>query len=195
MISDVVTAPPRLLVAILCGGESRRFGSDKAQAHYQGRPIIAHVIEAARIMSDAVVLCGRAHADLLSLPDRPTAGLGPLGGLNAALHHARRVGLSHVLTLGCDMPVIPPDLLTQLTHKGSAYVDDQPIVGLWEARLATWLDAHLAEAGARSMRHWTARCGAKAIGLRQPLPNINTPAELAALETAAMLKAGHVKSA
>lgn len=75
--------------AILAGGLSRRFGSDKVLASVEGRPLIEHGLDALRGVTTDVAVCGRDWPSATSLPDRPRAGMGPLSGLNAALHHAR----------------------------------------------------------------------------------------------------------
>ena len=49
----------RVLGAIIAGGQSRRFGSDKALAVIDGRPMIAHVTEALRPQVEMVAICGR----------------------------------------------------------------------------------------------------------------------------------------
>lgn len=44
----------------------------------------------------------------LGAPVRPDArpGLGPLGGLETALLHARAAGLTHAMVLACDLPLV-----------------------------------------------------------------------------------------
>ncbi len=59
----------RLLGAVLAGGQSRRFGSDKALALLDGRPLIAHVIAALAAQTEAVIVCGKEWGDWV--PDRP----------------------------------------------------------------------------------------------------------------------------
>lgn len=49
----------RLLGAILAGGRSRRFGTDKAVAQWNGAPLLAHCVAALSPQVDHVVLCGR----------------------------------------------------------------------------------------------------------------------------------------
>ena len=108
----------KLLGALIAGGQSRRFGSDKALALIAGRPLLAHVIEGLEQQVDEVVVCGRQWPGLTSLPDRPATDQGPLGGICAALHHARDNGFDAVLTAGCDtLPV--PGALAEL-------LDDRP---------------------------------------------------------------------
>ncbi|MBA3896663.1 MAG: NTP transferase domain-containing protein, partial [Sphingomonadaceae bacterium] len=63
-----------ILGAVLAGGASRRFGSDKALAMRDGRPLIAHVVDALATQVDAVVVCGRDWGGLPSIADRPAPG-------------------------------------------------------------------------------------------------------------------------
>ncbi len=173
----------KILGAILAGGQSRRFGSDKALAVYAGQSLIDHVIVALRPQCDALVVCGRASDSLAptgiaGIPDRPAPLLGPLGGLNAALNYAQLHGFSHVLSAGCDTPQLPPDLLLQLTGPQPAFVRDLPIVGLWPVELADALDQHLATSGDRSIGRWARSVGAVPVGLAEAVPNINAPGDL-----------------
>lgn len=172
-----------ILGAILAGGQSRRFGSDKALATYAGQSLIEHVICALRPQCAALIVCGRSIAsvaafDITAIPDRPAPDLGPLGGLNAALQYAQSHGFTHVLSAGCDTPVLPHGLLLQLTAQHPSFVRDMPIVGLWPVSLAVVLDRHLASGGDRSIGRWARTVGAEAVELGQTIPNINTPADL-----------------
>ena len=167
----------RLLGGVLAGGRGRRFGSDKALALWNGVPLIEHVRSALARDCGMVVLVGRDGG----LPDRPKPGMGPLGGLNAALAYAATNGFEMVLTAACDTPLLPATVLPTLA-KGRlpAYLDGQPLIGLWPTTLAAELDAHLASTTDLSMRAWIKQCGARRV--RGPiLPNINTPEDLAAL--------------
>lgn len=166
----------RILGAILAGGQSTRFGSDKAMAMLpDGRTLMDHAIATLRPHVAEIVVCGRAGG----LPDRPAPGLGPLGGLNAALHHARARGFDGVLSSGCDMPAYPAEAPALLIGPSAAALSDQPLIGWWPASLAAELDAHLAEENSRSIRGWLARVGGRAIdapGITPP--NINRPGDL-----------------
>ncbi|MDP5278746.1 molybdenum cofactor guanylyltransferase [Sphingomonas sp. DG1-23] len=173
----------KMLGAILAGGESRRFGSAKADAILDGRKLVDHVAEALRHDCDALVICGRTHPKIFRLEDRPTAGLGPLGGLCAALIHGRDSGFDAVLSAPCDAPNLPAGLLLLLSQGGpTAYVADHPVVGLWPCALADRLLSHLEQNGDRSLRNWARAAEAAAIGLPQPISNINTPDDLAAIQ-------------
>lgn len=165
----------RLLGALLAGGESRRFGSDKAQALLGGRSLLEHATAGLAPHVAELVRIGGG-----GLPDRPASGLGPLGGLNAALHYAAAHGFDAVVSWPCDAPVVPGDLVARLASSGTRFARGCPVVGYWPAVLADALDAHLANTDDRSMRGWTTAISAVAIDL-PPIANINTPADLAAL--------------
>lgn len=172
-------ASPSVLGAILAGGGARRFGSDKAEASLHGKTLLSHVLAALEAQTACVVICGRDWAQGIALPDRPDRDLGPLGGLNAALHYARHHGFDAVVTAGCDTPLLPADLVTQLSAMpGAAIVADIPIIGYWPVTLADRLDAHLAAGGNRSVMRWAEATGARRIALNSAIPNINTPDDL-----------------
>lgn len=170
-----------MLGAILAGGQSRRFGSDKAMADLGGRPMIVCVAEALAPFVDATIVCGHPSVPpgLASVPDLPEPGLGPLGGLAGALHHAASHGFGTVLSVGCDTPVLDPDLLSRLRDSDRAcFVADTPIIGLWLASDAATLLTHLAAPGSRAVRGWAEAVGATPITAAQPVPNVNTRADL-----------------
>lgn len=177
------TPPLPILGAILAGGQARRFGSDKAMAQLNGRALITHAVNALTAQTQQVVVCGRGWSDGTAIPDRPRPDLGPLGGLNAALYFASEHGFQAVLTVGCDTPLLPPDLLQRLTSaSGPAVLDHMPIIGYWPASLAEMLDGHLQTSTDRSLRRWARLAGARYVTLDIEIPNINTPADLDALK-------------
>ncbi|WP_162935742.1 formate dehydrogenase accessory sulfurtransferase FdhD [Tsuneonella amylolytica] len=182
----------RILGAALAGGRSSRFGSDKAVALWRGRSLLDHTLEALRTTCADVVVCG-PDADrrcALALTDRPADGLGPLGGLCAALVHARDHGFDSVLTAPVDSHPVPDGLAGLLGGELPAVVDGHWLFGLWPAALADDLEQHLL-AGHRSVRSWLKASDARVVPLPGPPPvNVNTPAALAALETGAALGAG-----
>lgn len=164
----------RRLGVVLAGGASRRFGSDKALALLDGRPLIDHGI-AALSGCDAIAVAGRDWPGVIALADRPAPGLGPLGGLNAALHHGAAHGFSHVACLPVDCPALPNDWLASLGD-GPAHAAGQPLVGIWPVALAVSIDTFLA-GGGRQVRLWVAGAAARIVDLGL-LPNINTPGDL-----------------
>jgi molybdopterin-guanine dinucleotide biosynthesis protein A len=172
-----------ILGIVLAGGAARRFGSDKALALIDGRPLIEHAIAALAPVVDRIAISGRTYKDYSGLPDRPEPGLGPLGGLNAALHHAADHGFAGVLSVPCDVPAYPPGLLTQLASRSDAAIlGGLPVCGYWPSALAPLLDRHLQQEGSLSVRRWAGLVGAVSIETSEALPNINTQADMMELD-------------
>jgi len=170
-----------ILGVVLAGGQSSRFGSDKALAELDGRTLIARAVDALSGLCEYVVVVGRAQAPAPTLPDWPHEGMGPLGGLAAALHHARDEGYETVLSCGVDSVDLPDNLLDLLGH-APACLAAQPVVGLWPASAAAEIEAILTGDGRHSMKRFAEVIGARAVELPVAPANINTPADLAALE-------------
>lgn len=125
---------------------------------------------------DELVVCGRNWGGLTALEDVPAPGLGPMGGLAAALAHAAARGHAAVLCAPCDTPDLPAGL-AHLLAPGPAVAEGQWLIGLWPAELAGRLDAVLSAEGAIPARRWVAETGAA----RRPFPfvsNINRPGDL-----------------
>lgn len=170
-----------ILGAVLAGGQSIRFGSDKALAELGGRTLIARAVDALSGWCENVVVVGRESAPAPTLPDWPRAGMGPLGGIAAALHHARDGGYEAVLTCGVDSADLP-EALPDLLGAAPAYLADQPVIGLWPTSAAAVVETILRGEGRHSMRALAEAVGARAVqGVESPA-NINTPADLAAAE-------------
>ncbi|MFS0771494.1 molybdenum cofactor guanylyltransferase [Sphingomonas sp. 1P08PE] len=173
-----------LLGAVLAGGRSSRFGSDKAAALLDGRTLLAHARQALAGHVDDVVVIGGADG----IADLPRPGLGPLGGIAAALDHGATHGHRCVLTIGCDMPVLPDELVQALLRRAPAFCAEAPILGLWPAALGAQLLSYLEVAPERSVKGWARSVGALPIASPVSIPNVNTPADLAVL-TGTMLVA------
>ena len=165
-----------ILGAVLIGGQSSRFGSDKARAEWNGRALAEHAAALVGQFVDQVVTIGGEGL----VPDMPRTGLGPLGGIAGALDYAAGHGFASVLTIGCDMPRVPSELLTALLRRAPAYCSDAPVLGHWSAALGAQLMAWV-EGEDRSVRGWAQAIGALPIASPVPLGNINTRAELEAL--------------
>src|SRR3546814_14674685 len=123
----------RLLGAVLAGGRSSRFGSDKALAMLDGRTLLDHAAAALGAHVETVVICGRHVPGMTGLADRPAADMGPVGGLNAALHHAAAQGYDAVLTKGCDVPVYQDGLAQALSGVGEEILRGQQWAAYWPA--------------------------------------------------------------
>ena len=108
----------QLGVAILAGGQGRRIGGDKPMRRLGNAMLLEWTVTRAHSWAVPTVLVLHAPGQVPScgLPiiyDDPTIP-GPLGGLAVALGWAASRGLDAVLTVPCDMPFLPDDLLRRL---------------------------------------------------------------------------------
>ena len=168
--------------AILAGGRSSRFGSDKALALLAGEPLLAHAARAIQGHVSEIVVCGRDApiAGMLAVADWPKPDLGPLGGLCGALRYAAAHGYAQVLSIGCDMPVLPKGLIDRLIASDpSGYAMEAPILGCWPSAWAGALEDHLLCNDDRSIRRWAASMGGTPIHAGQAIINVNRPGDMA----------------
>ncbi len=170
-----------ILGAVLAGGQSTRFGGDKALAEFEGRTLIARAIDALSGWCEYVVVVGRETAPAPTLPDWPRPGMGPLAGIAAALHLARDENYEAVLTCGVDSAVLPEDILARLSP-APACLADQPVIGLWPAGAADTIETILLGDGRHSMLAFAEAIGARLVKDGARPANINTRSDLAALE-------------
>jgi len=172
-----------ILGAVLAGGRSSRFGSDKAQAVVQGVSLLDHAIAALEPFCAEVVVVGHKHARKTTVADRPRPDMGPLGGLNGVLHYAAEHGFAGVLVTGCDMPRFPAELAEGLIGAQAAVLLRQHLAGWWPVSLAAVLDEHLATSSDRSLYGWIERVAPRFVTLPGLiLPNINRPEDLNAFQ-------------
>jgi molybdopterin-guanine dinucleotide biosynthesis protein A len=170
-----------ILGAVLAGGQSSRFGSDKALAEFRGRTLIARAVDTLAGWCEHVVVVGRATAPAPTLPDWPRPGMGPLGGIAAALHLARDEDYEFLLTCGVDSVALPDDL-PDLLAPAPAFLATQPIIGLWPASAVGAIEDILHGDGPHSLKRFTEAIGARPVKVAADPANINTQADLAALE-------------
>jgi molybdopterin-guanine dinucleotide biosynthesis protein A len=143
---------------ILAGGQSRRMGRDKALIDFNGRPIIAHVIETLRELADDVIVVSnradeyaRFAARIVPDYDPPS---GPLGGIAAGLSAAKN-DLS--IVVACDMPFLNQALLRYLIDRAEevdAVVmqfenEYEPLHAVYRRTCLPFIQQHLAQGDRR----------------------------------------------
>lgn len=178
-------ALPRILGAVLCGGASKRFGSDKAEARLGAATLLTLTNRALEKHCGAVIMCGARRPGYKTIADRPMPDMGPLGGLCAALHYGADHGFTHVLSAPVDVHPMPEALVDVLAGEGPAVLDRHWLLGLWPTRLAAALEAHLSS-GERKVLSWIEAAQARRIaGFEERMVNINTTADLEQAERSA----------
>jgi molybdopterin-guanine dinucleotide biosynthesis protein A len=109
-------------VYILAGGNSSRFGTDKARAELEGTPLIVRVADALAPIAESITVIadtGDNYADLgLATMADCVPDAGPLGGLLTALQHhdASRPGANTpwIVLLSCDLVRCTPQWIQRL---------------------------------------------------------------------------------
>jgi molybdopterin-guanine dinucleotide biosynthesis protein A len=170
-----------ILGVVLAGGQSTRFGSDKALAELGGHTLLARAVDALSGWCEHVIVAGRATAPAPTIPDWPNAHMGPLGGIAAGLHHARDEGYETILTCGVDSVDLPENLL-ELLSPAPAFIESQPVIGHWPAEAVDAIETLLLADGRHSMLAFAGAIGATAVKIAAKPANINTPADLTAVE-------------
>lgn len=170
-----------ILGAVLAGGQSTRFGSDKALAELDGHTLLARAVDLLSGWCEYVVVVGRETAPAPTLPDWPRPGMGPLAGIAAALHLARDEDYEALLTIGVDSLDLPENL-PNLLGPASSYIESQPVVGLWSPGAIVSLEAILMGDGKHSMLAFANTIGARPVNTARKPANINSPADLAEAE-------------
>lgn len=170
-----------ILGVVLAGGQSSRFGSDKALAELGGHTLLARAVDQLSGWCEYVVVAGRETAPAPTIPDWPHEDMGPLAGIAAALHLAQDEGYEAVLSCGVDSVQLPDDL-PGLLGAAPAYIASQPVIGLWPVSAVSTLEKILEGDGRHSMLAFAEAIGARAVKTAAKPANINTPADLKAAE-------------
>ena len=122
---------------VLCGGHSRRMGTDKATLDFAGQPMLARVIDRVREAVDPVLAVAADGQTLPPLPadvgivrdHRPDRG--PLEGLAAGLA-ALPEGAEAAFVASCDIPLLRPEFIRRMIE----------LLGDADAAVVEW-DGHL----------------------------------------------------
>lgn len=87
---------------VLCGGESRRMGTPKHTLQVGGVTFLERIYQTLSDFDERVLSINTDVPDYITVKDR-VPGIGPLGGIHAALHYTAK---RQILAVACDMPKI-----------------------------------------------------------------------------------------
>lgn len=183
---------------ILAGGRGSRMGGvDKGLQPFRGKPLVAHVIERLAPQVAEILINANRNAEAYAgfgyrvIADGIEGFAGPLAGFERGLAHA-----SHelVITVPCDSPFLPADLVERLrsalaaahAQLAVAKTGEQahPVFSLMRRGVHGSLRAFLAS-GQRKIDRWYAALGVVEVAFDDEpdaFRNINTREELASLE-------------
>lgn len=177
--------------AILAGGKSSRMGSDKSVLEVGGRQMLARVLEAVRVVAERTFVISNtpelhAFLSVAIFPDL-IKNVGPMGGIHAALTHARA---SHCLIVACDLPFLRAEALKKLVAgcKGSQICAAksrrgiEPLCAIYPKSCLPAIETRIA-AQNLSLMNFLQQAGVQTIDVDDPaVPlflNVNTKADLA----------------
>jgi len=188
--------PERITGLVLAGGLGRRMGGvDKGLSLLDGEPLVEHIIRRLAPQVGRLIINANQNHDTYAgfgypvVGDRIEGHAGPLAGLEAGLAACTT---PYLLTVPCDSPFLPADLVSRLAacltaHRASiavARTGEQlhPVFSLIRSDELPELQAFI-HAGGRRMEAWLRRlCWAPCPfdDCPEAFANINTPDELRA---------------
>ncbi|NBW00156.1 MAG: molybdenum cofactor guanylyltransferase [Betaproteobacteria bacterium] len=192
MASPIPTTEP-VTGLLLCGGAGRRMGgADKGLISFHGRLLIDIAIDRLSPQVNALIInANRNRAQYLQrgLPvitdpvfgEHAPSYEGPLAGILAGLQAA---DTPWMVTVPCDCPLFPLDIVSQLwacRSAGGAYIAEHPTFALVPIASRTHLE-HFLQHGKRKLGLWLAEIGAAAVVAcdETAFRNLNTPEDLEA---------------
>jgi molybdopterin-guanine dinucleotide biosynthesis protein A len=181
---------------VLAGGQGRRMGGvDKGWVEMGGRPLVSWVLERLAPQVAGVVINANQSVERYAalghpvVPDAIGGFAGPLAGVHAAL---AVVTTPWAVTVPCDSPFLPADLVDRLAHAAAgaqgqlavARTHDRahPVFALVRRDVRPHLAAFL-DGGGRKIDAWYATLAVVEVPFddeADAFANINTAAELAA---------------
>ena len=189
----MLTRKASLTTVILAGGQGTRIGGDKGLQRLQGRALISWVVEAVKHDSEEILISANESQDVYAkfgyrvIADQRPGWLGPLAGLETALSVAQT---DYVLSVPCDTPFLPKDLIARLLEAQTAHAADacvvqvaghrQPAIALYRKTVLPDLRAYL-ETGGRKVGGWLDSLHLSEVVFEHEsdFDNINTQEELA----------------
>lgn len=105
---------------VLAGGQSERFGTEKAVACLEGVPLIELLLERLKRQTKGPIAINcRSDSQLFEanhsvIEDHFGPELGPLAGFHASMCWANDLGYDRVITTPVDTPIIPKDFVQRL---------------------------------------------------------------------------------
>ena len=187
---------------ILAGGKGKRMGGkEKALIHLLDRPLLSYVLEKISGKVAPIALNINTNFDDFQkfgykiIADPIKGHLGPLAGILASLNWAKEINEDWVMTLPCDTPFLPNNLIQSMVEKknNTPEVDlvvaksrgfNHPVIALWKSDINNRLQNALKE-GVRKIDFFTSQLNIAYVDFDNsensefdPFTNLNSPQDL-----------------
>ncbi|MEJ2252189.1 MAG: molybdenum cofactor guanylyltransferase, partial [Candidatus Lokiarchaeota archaeon] len=136
---SLLISQTELAIAILIGGKSTRFGSDKGIFQIRNRPMISYQLDTLSKIDYKIFLVAKSksqmHKYINNIDIKPLTGFiidetpnlkekriySPLIGLYSLFKDLKKLNLSKVLVLSCDLPLIKQEIIKYLLQFAEKY--------------------------------------------------------------------------
>ena len=199
-MKSLIISPENITAVILAGGLGRRMGGvDKGLQLIHGKPMVQHVLNRLQPQVGKVLINANRHLDdykgfgVPVCSDSISGYAGPLAGIHAALLQTDTL---YLVTVPCDSPLLPNDLVSPLSVAVSEHSTDaavvvtsdgeqqqrHPVFLLLKSDVRSSLE-HYLNNGGRKVDDWLAslNCVDVLFEDETAFTNVNTPEDIQAI--------------
>ena len=201
-MKSLIISPENITAVILAGGLGRRMGGvDKGLQLINGQPMVQQVLDRLQPQVGKVLINANRHLDdykgfgVPICSDSISGYAGPLAGIHAAL---LQTNTAYLVSVPCDSPLLPNDLVSRLSvalseHQADAAVvvtgnaeqqQRHPVFLMLKSDVRTSLE-HYLNTGGRKVDDWLASLNCVDVPFEDEtaFTNVNTPEDIQALIT------------